>query len=111
MFFLTEGRRPSAAGKKDAGKDDKKGGKDKGGKVEPPVPEEEEVPPPPPLETQVGLRLHHWKTAMDSLKEEEEKNKPEEEPVQQTWLWCTFFGACLDHLYFVKVQCPKVNLR
>lgn len=78
-----EPRRPSA-GKQ--GKDDK--GKEKGGKggkgVPPPVDEEgEEAPPPPPLEVQVSVRLHHWKTALDSLKEEQEKIKEQEEQQAQ----------------------------
>ncbi|ESP04133.1 hypothetical protein LOTGIDRAFT_237548 [Lottia gigantea] len=54
------------------GKDDKKG------KAKPsvaPVEEGEETLPPPPLELQVSVDLHHWTTAMDSLKDEEEKNK------------------------------------
>ncbi|XP_041348975.1 leucine-rich repeat-containing protein 43-like isoform X2 [Gigantopelta aegis] len=40
-------------------------------------PTEDEVPeiPPPPLEVQVAVRLHHWTTAQDSLKEEEEKKQ------------------------------------
>ncbi|XP_034337502.2 leucine-rich repeat-containing protein 43 isoform X1 [Magallana gigas] len=75
------GRKMSAAGQK---KDDKKGDKGKGGKAAAPAPEEEEDQgPPPPLEVQVAVRLHHWKTAMDSLKEEEEKNKAMAEEQQQ----------------------------
>jgi hypothetical protein len=31
------------------------------------------------LEVEVKVRLHHWKTAIDSLKDEEEKNKTTEE--------------------------------
>ena len=30
-------------------------------------------PPPPPLEVHVKLRLSHWTTAADLLKEEQEK--------------------------------------
>lgn len=35
----------------------------------------EEEPPPPPLEVQIGVRLHHWKTALESVREEEERNR------------------------------------
>ena len=54
------------------GKDDKKDAKGKKG-APPQAPEDgdETPPPPPPLEVRVGVRLHHWTTAMDSLKEEE----------------------------------------
>ncbi|KAL5016013.1 hypothetical protein ScPMuIL_005602 [Solemya velum] len=34
--------------------------------------EREDSSPPPPLEVQVGIHLLHWKTATDSLKQEEE---------------------------------------
>ncbi|KAK3787039.1 hypothetical protein RRG08_037317 [Elysia crispata] len=34
---------------------------------------EEDDLPPPPLELEVRVKLHHWLTAMDSVKEEEEK--------------------------------------
>ncbi|XP_076452547.1 leucine-rich repeat-containing protein 43-like isoform X2 [Babylonia areolata] len=72
---------PSPRGK---GKDDKKGGKDdkkdakgKKGGHQPAQPEDsDETPPPPlPLEVQVGVHLHHWTTAMDSVKEVEEEEK------------------------------------
>ncbi|XP_070205078.1 leucine-rich repeat-containing protein 43-like isoform X2 [Littorina saxatilis] len=58
------------------GKDDKKGGKDdkkgkKGAHAQAPEDGDETPPPPPPLEVQVAVRLHHWTTALDSLKEEE----------------------------------------
>ncbi|XP_078335232.1 uncharacterized protein LOC111135443 isoform X1 [Crassostrea virginica] len=77
------GRKMSAAGQKNA-KEDKKGDKGKGGKAPAPQAEEEEDQgPPPPLEVQIAVRLHHWKTAMDSLKEEEEKNKAMAEEQQQ----------------------------
>ncbi|XP_005091563.1 leucine-rich repeat-containing protein 43 [Aplysia californica] len=36
---------------------------------------EEEDLPPPPLELEVSVKLHHWVTAMDSVREEEEKNR------------------------------------
>ncbi|XP_061166534.1 leucine-rich repeat-containing protein 43-like [Saccostrea echinata] len=78
------GRKLSAAGQKNA-KDDKKGDKGKGGKgpAAQVTEEEEDQGPPPPLEVQIAVRLHHWKTAMDSLKEEEEKNKAMAEEQQQ----------------------------
>ncbi|XP_056009171.1 leucine-rich repeat-containing protein 43-like isoform X9 [Ostrea edulis] len=78
------GRKLSAAGQKNA-KDDKKGDKGKGGKAPAAqvAEEEEDQGPPPPLEVQIVVRLHHWKTAMDSLKEEEEKNKAMAEEQQQ----------------------------
>ncbi|KAK6190964.1 hypothetical protein SNE40_002720 [Patella caerulea] len=55
-----------------SGKDtgDKKG---KGKSTAPTVDEEEEALPQPPLEVEISVNLHHWKTAMDSLKDEEEK--------------------------------------
>ena len=87
IFFIFEdgGRKMSAAGQKNA-KEDKKGDKGKGGKAPAPQAEEEEDQgPPPPLEVQIAVRLHHWKTAMDSLKEEEEKNKAMAEEQQQGW--------------------------
>lgn len=34
---------------------------------------EEDDLPPPPLELEVSVKLHHWLTAMDSVREEEEK--------------------------------------
>ncbi|KAK7475023.1 hypothetical protein BaRGS_00033704 [Batillaria attramentaria] len=66
------------------GKDDKKGGKDAKGKGKAaPVEDEDDTPlPPPPLEVKVAVRLHHWTTAMDSLKEEEERSKREQTPAQ-----------------------------
>lgn len=64
------------------GKDDKKGGKDekKDGKgkkgATPHASEDNETPlPPPPLEVKVAVRLQHWTTALDSLKEEERNHK------------------------------------
>lgn len=58
------------------GKDAKGGDKGKGGKGAPAVEnEEEDQGPPPPLEVQISVNLHHWKTAMDSLKDEEERQK------------------------------------
>ncbi|CAG2222224.1 Leucine-rich repeat-containing protein 43 [Mytilus edulis] len=72
-----DSRRASVAGKGKDGKDSKGGPKGKGGAL---VEEDiEEIPPPPPLEIEVKVRLHHWKTAIDSLKDEEEKNKNIEE--------------------------------
>lgn len=68
----SDSRRPSVAGKGKDGKD-AKGGKGKGQALA--EDDIEEVPPPPPLEIEVKVRLHHWKTAIDSLKDEEEKNK------------------------------------
>ncbi|KAL3856249.1 hypothetical protein ACJMK2_011024 [Sinanodonta woodiana] len=69
-------RKPSASGAK--GKDDKKD-KGKGGKGPAPPQEEEEEPgPPPPLEVEIAFRLYHWKTARDSLKEEEERKQEEQ---------------------------------
>ena len=51
-----------------------KGGKaDKGGDKKAAAPgdgDDEPPPPPPPLEVAVSVKLHHWKTAMDSLREE-----------------------------------------
>lgn len=77
---------PSPRGK---GKDDKKGGKDdkkdskgkgKGNAMQ--AEDEDGTPlPPPPLEVKVGVKLHHWTTAMDSLQEEEERSK-RDMPVQ-----------------------------
>lgn len=73
-----DSRRTSIAGKGKDGKENK-GGKGKQALVEEDI---EETPPPPPLEVEVKVRLHHWKTAIDSLKDEEEKNKTtEEQPV------------------------------
>ncbi|XP_069135935.1 leucine-rich repeat-containing protein 43-like isoform X3 [Argopecten irradians] len=67
-----ESRKSSAA---KGGKDDKKGGK--GAKGAPTTVDEEgdEPAPPPPLEVEITVKLHHWKTAHDSLKDEEEKNR------------------------------------
>ncbi|XP_052246796.1 leucine-rich repeat-containing protein 43-like isoform X3 [Dreissena polymorpha] len=68
-------RKGSAAkgGKADA-KGDKSGKGAKGGVA---APDDEEDPgPPPPLEIHIQVDLHHWKTAMDLLKDEEERNKP-----------------------------------
>ena len=72
VYFLD--RKGSAnKGGKDAGKGGDKG---KGGKGAPaPEAEEEDQGPPPPLEVQISVHLHHWKTAMDSLKDEEERQK------------------------------------
>lgn len=49
------------------GKDDKKGK----GKTTSPLLDGET--PPPTLEVSVIVRLHHWTTAMDSLKEEQKQ--------------------------------------
>ncbi|XP_067681829.1 leucine-rich repeat-containing protein 43-like [Haliotis asinina] len=81
----------SSAIKRDKGKDagkaggkvkdgDKKDGGKKG-KVTAPTPtaEEGEDVPPPPLEVHVSVKLHHWKTAMDSLKEEEDQRDKEQD--------------------------------
>ncbi|XP_053375749.1 leucine-rich repeat-containing protein 43-like isoform X3 [Mercenaria mercenaria] len=90
-----KGKKPPSAGKKkdeskDKSKDRKssagKGGKDgkgdkgKGGKAVPAAPadDEEDPGPPPPLEIHVVVQLHHWKTAMDLLKDEEAKKKEED---------------------------------
>ncbi|XP_071178347.1 leucine-rich repeat-containing protein 43-like isoform X14 [Mytilus edulis] len=74
---VKDSRRASVAGKGKDGKDSKGAPKGKGGAL---VEEDiEEIPPPPPLEVEVKVRLHHWKTAIDSLKDEEEKNKNIEE--------------------------------
>ena len=53
------------------------GAKDVKGKKGAPVVEEEEgtPPPPPPLEVEISVGLHHWATAMDSLKDEERNQK------------------------------------
>ncbi|XP_021349907.1 leucine-rich repeat-containing protein 43-like isoform X3 [Mizuhopecten yessoensis] len=67
------------------GKDDKKGDKGgKGGKAAPATVDEEgdEPAPPPPLEVEISVKLHHWRTAHDSLKEEEEKNRALEQQQQ-----------------------------
>ncbi|XP_071093014.1 leucine-rich repeat-containing protein 43-like [Haliotis cracherodii] len=80
-----------SANKKDKGKDagkaggkvkdaDKKDGSKKGKATAPtPTVEEGEDVPPPPLEVHVSVRLHHWKTAMDSLKEEEDQKDKEQD--------------------------------
>ena len=61
---------------KEKNKDAKGGDKGKGGKGGAQVVEDEEdAGPPPPLEVRVSVNLHHWKTAMDSLKDEEERHK------------------------------------
>ena len=67
------------------GKDDDKKGKGKGDKGAPPTAADaDEAPSPPPaLEVQVGVKLHHWETAMDSIREEQEKNKALEEAQAQ----------------------------
>jgi len=54
-----------------------KGGKGGKGKAEE---AEEDEGPPPPLELEVTVKLHHWKTAMDSVKEEEERARAAMEP-------------------------------
>ena len=54
--------------KKEVGKDKRKSV----ATIQPPG-EEEEAPPPPVLEVQVAIKLHHWKTAYDSMKEDEPK--------------------------------------
>lgn len=57
------------------GKDDKK---DKGkapAKGDKPPEDDEECGPPPPMEVSVVVRLHHWKTAQDGIRDEEERLK------------------------------------
>lgn len=68
--------RKSSAGK---GGKDGKGDKGKGGKAgtAAPVEDEEDPGPPPPLEIHISVHLHHWKTAMDLLKDEEARRKEE----------------------------------
>ncbi|KAL8583032.1 hypothetical protein ACOMHN_051196 [Nucella lapillus] len=74
---------PSPRGKKDdkkdgkGGKDDKKDAKGKkGGHPAPAAEDSDETPPlPPPLEVEVSVHLHHWTTAMDSVREEEKMTK------------------------------------
>ncbi|KAL8575236.1 hypothetical protein ACOMHN_042357 [Nucella lapillus] len=74
---------PSPRGKKDdkkdgkGGKDDKKDAKGKKGGHPAPAAEDsdETPPPPPPLEVEVSVHLHHWTTAMDSVREEEKMTK------------------------------------
>ncbi|XP_064612795.1 LOW QUALITY PROTEIN: leucine-rich repeat-containing protein 43-like [Liolophura sinensis] len=54
---------------------DKKDGKGKG-KTGGVVEEDDEAAlPPPPLQVSIAVRLHHWNTAYDSVKEEEERNR------------------------------------
>ncbi|XP_013401181.1 leucine-rich repeat-containing protein 43 isoform X2 [Lingula anatina] len=74
------GKSPKGRDKeKDGDKKDAKG-KAKGDKAEKGIgDDEEEVLPPPPLEVHVAVWMHHWKTAMDSIREEEERNKRLEE--------------------------------
>ncbi|XP_052800482.1 leucine-rich repeat-containing protein 43-like isoform X7 [Mya arenaria] len=96
-----KGKKPTSAGKKKEDPKDKskerKGSAAKGGKADTKgdksgkgvkggvaAPEEEEdAGPPPPLEIHVEVNLHHWKTAMDLLKDEEERNKPPTEEQQE----------------------------
>ena len=69
--FVSERKGSATKGGKDAKGNDK----GKGGKGAPVAEEEEDTGPPPPLEVHISVNLHHWKTAMDSLKDEEERNK------------------------------------
>ncbi|KAK2148905.1 hypothetical protein LSH36_476g02066 [Paralvinella palmiformis] len=46
--------------------------KDKGKAAGDPAGDEEAAAPPPPLEVHVKVKLHHWKTAMDSIRDEEQ---------------------------------------
>ena len=62
---LGRDKSPKADKKGDKGGKDKKGAAAGEGDDEPP-------PPPPPLECHVRIKLHHWKTAMDSLKDEQD---------------------------------------
>lgn len=64
---------------KSAKKDDKKDKKDVKGK-EPGKGDAEEEPstPLPPLEIHIKVKLTHWKTAMDSMKPDEDSEKQEE---------------------------------
>ncbi|CAH1802399.1 unnamed protein product, partial [Owenia fusiformis] len=66
----------SASKKKEKEKGDKKSAKGKGddkakGKAPPITEEEEEEEPPAPLEFSVNVRLHHWKTAIDSVRDDD----------------------------------------
>ena len=75
MYFISErAKSPKQADKGKGGKDDKKGAK-----APEPLNEDEPPPPPPPLEVKVGFSLHHWKTANDSLKDEQENEEGAEE--------------------------------
>ena len=67
-------------------KPDKKDGKDKKGadeksksKSEVGEGDESAPPPQPPLEINISITLHHWKTALDSLKPDVEEKPVEEE--------------------------------
>ncbi|RUS71369.1 hypothetical protein EGW08_020865 [Elysia chlorotica] len=59
-------RRKSVQGKEEVSKKGSKGGRHA-------EEAEEDDLPPPPLELEVSVRLHHWLTATDSVREEEEK--------------------------------------
>ena len=66
FWFHPSDQKKSPRGKEEGSK---KGGK--GGRHAEEA--EEDDAPPPPLELEVSVRLHHWVTAMDSVKEEEER--------------------------------------
>lgn len=59
---------------------DKKDGKGKGKVVSGGEEDDEAALPPPPLQLSITVRLHHWNTAYDSVKEEEERNKATTNP-------------------------------
>ena len=81
QLFFTDRKGSATKGGKDAKGNDK----GKGGKGAPVVDnEEEDQGPPPPLEVQISVNLHHWKTAMDSLKDEEERQKELQQRDEQT---------------------------
>ena len=67
LQFSERGKSPKAD-KKDKGKEGKGG--DKKGTAPGGDGDDETPPPPPPLEVALSVKLQHWKTAMDSLKEE-----------------------------------------
>ena len=75
FFFvlLKLGREKSPKGKKE-----EKGQKGKkGGQVQ--IDDEEDLLPRPPLEIHVSFKLHHWKTATDSLRTEQDGELPQSE--------------------------------
>lgn len=71
-------RKQEAKGKKPGSAKANKGKKDDKAKKVVEVVEEGEPPPPPPLEIQIRMRLHHWKTAFDSLKPDPDEIKMEQ---------------------------------
>ena len=73
LILLFLGREKSPKSKKE-----EKGQKGKkGGQVQ--TNDDEEALPQPPLEIHVSLKLHHWKTATDSLKTELDGELPASE--------------------------------